>query len=806
MEKECAPCERCGWGPTTPRCPVEYSDINDATWKEWRPRIEKDGKSYQEELVVRKGTRREFMEQLRKVFEKCDAHDFVAEWNTHIRNYVYATFPSTEITISTDFAAQHEHKSAYTRTCEHPPRSNMAVFVVTYHDPAFNTTNADADIAADTAEPPSVGTGRRSVKPASAQLTGQPTDTSDTTSAAPRRMKTDVWRIISPAKGDSLFHNTALGQIIDYYKGGIIPDLRLCNVFTDGCRSQYKGKRNFVKVAGFPAEHNNVTLRHRFAASHHFKGPHDAYGKDAKFMARTAEKHGKARLATPHQFYYFCATSMPQPKKQRAKDAVMQMPTLSPAALEKLTETPPPPMVPGHESLVTAPSEPVVEPECDEGAAVQPIGTESVDFSEVLDPSHIQNLQGVGVHAGEESERFELDPEIEPDNELYLDPAIFCLPAAAPAAAPAAVGDDQDDCGPPPLRQRRTNQAAVQEIEQEIEQETEQEDYLQQMLAARAARDLNDAQIWVDAEADAEEKMDNGVNINPSLRARYGKSLAESAASAAQSTAESPAHAAAQPAAQSSALATDAQSASSIAAATPIAAAAAVASPAEPSALAAAAHPAIAHGAAAHAAAHAAAAQPTTGAASCPSSPAASSDAAASSPAASSDAAAAHAAAAAQAAAAQPTTDAASCPPSAAASSDEDDEEQQILRAQADARRARAAAAPAAATAAAVAVAAPAPCRCRPRRLCRPLRLRRRLRLHHLRRRPHPRPRSRRRRLRRRLQGRLHRRRHRRLRRLRRRPGPRPRRRHRRRHRLRRHRRRCLRLRRQHHRKEAQGS
>ena len=140
MDQECAPCERCGWGPTTPWCPVEYSDINDATWKEWRPRIEKDGRSYQEELVVRKGTRREFMEQLRKVFEKCDAHDFVTEWNTHIRNYVYATSPSTEINISTDFAAQHEHKSAYTRTCEHPPRSNMAVFVVTYHDPAFNAT------------------------------------------------------------------------------------------------------------------------------------------------------------------------------------------------------------------------------------------------------------------------------------------------------------------------------------------------------------------------------------------------------------------------------------------------------------------------------------------------------------------------------------------------------------------------------------------------------------------------------------------------------------------------------------------
>ena len=53
MEEECAPCERCGWDVMVPCCPVEYNDTADASWKEWRPRIEKDGKSYQEELVIR---------------------------------------------------------------------------------------------------------------------------------------------------------------------------------------------------------------------------------------------------------------------------------------------------------------------------------------------------------------------------------------------------------------------------------------------------------------------------------------------------------------------------------------------------------------------------------------------------------------------------------------------------------------------------------------------------------------------------------------------------------------------------------
>ena len=34
-----------------------------------------------------------------------------------------------------------------------------------------------------------------------------------------------------------------------------------------------------------------MQLVHRFAASHHFKGPHNAYGKDAKLLCRTPTRH-----------------------------------------------------------------------------------------------------------------------------------------------------------------------------------------------------------------------------------------------------------------------------------------------------------------------------------------------------------------------------------------------------------------------------------------------------------------------------------------------------------------------------------
>ena len=110
--------------------------------------------------------------------------------------------------------------------------------------------------------------------------------------------------------------------------------------------SRYKGRKNFVCVAQFPSRHNSVELVHRFAASHHFKGPHDAYGKDAKHLARTAERHGKARLATTHNLYYFCATTLPRPR--RGVTAEQLVTPLPPAP------APPPPALSAEEQAAAA--------------------------------------------------------------------------------------------------------------------------------------------------------------------------------------------------------------------------------------------------------------------------------------------------------------------------------------------------------------------------------------------------------------------------------------------------------------------
>ena len=261
-----------------------------------------------------------------------------------MRHLVYATMGENNITIQTDFSAQYPHKAAWTNTCEHPPTSNMDVFVVTRV---------------------SIGVDDR------------------------RTYITDVWRIFSAAKGSAAFHNKCLDQIVQYYRAVItLEEVYVC---TDGCRGQYKGRRNFRNLGVFAHTHSaanyeagdapsptntfeslstpscadlhsivrsvlagaeaaasatvtnstlsrqptttlssiprrltqphptpppirNVIVRHLFACGHHFKGPHDGYGKDAKFMPKTAERHHKARIATTHDLYYFNATNLPCPR------------------------------------------------------------------------------------------------------------------------------------------------------------------------------------------------------------------------------------------------------------------------------------------------------------------------------------------------------------------------------------------------------------------------------------------------------------------------------------------------------------
>jgi len=130
--RSCDDCQSCGFDVGMPHCPIEWQDgARTAIVKDYRPRPTPDGQNIQTELRDIPCTRAELMQHLKKSYNVADPHLFTDEWTSHQRDLVYATLLETELAISTDFSAQYEHKAAWTSTCEHPPRSNMDVFVVT---------------------------------------------------------------------------------------------------------------------------------------------------------------------------------------------------------------------------------------------------------------------------------------------------------------------------------------------------------------------------------------------------------------------------------------------------------------------------------------------------------------------------------------------------------------------------------------------------------------------------------------------------------------------------------------------------
>ena len=212
--RSCMDCEKCDFLSSLPHCPVEWEDGPQTySYKMYMPIVSADGNHTQNELREVKCSRRGLMEHLHRAYTKADPHLFIEEWTSQMRTMVYASLKIGELAVSTDFSAQYDHKAAWTLTCEHPPRSNMDVFVVTRVH---------------------IVEGRRIYL-------------------------TDVWRIFSAAKGSSGFHNTALSQIAEYYRH--MMELEMVWVFTDGCRGQYKGKRNFRRISTFSQEHSQSSFQ-----------------------------------------------------------------------------------------------------------------------------------------------------------------------------------------------------------------------------------------------------------------------------------------------------------------------------------------------------------------------------------------------------------------------------------------------------------------------------------------------------------------------------------------------------------------
>jgi len=96
------------------------------------------------------------------------------------------------------------------------------------------------------------------------------------TEAGPERpVVCDYWRVWGNHKGDAAFHQSVMRQIATHYKAKI-PTLRRIKVWSDGQRAQYKGQKNFGRMATWPKSISvgglELEIWHNFFASYHASG------------------------------------------------------------------------------------------------------------------------------------------------------------------------------------------------------------------------------------------------------------------------------------------------------------------------------------------------------------------------------------------------------------------------------------------------------------------------------------------------------------------------------------------------------
>lgn len=227
-------CTECGWDKKLGGgCPAEYTD-DPCTWK--RPTTVDAGNGRQETRYVdHRGTRKELLDEIKEASREFNYHQWIREWTKWMFKLDIATFNGTrEILVLTDFAAVYDMSGKDVSTCEHGISCHQLVALV-LHSPDPKATGAGPE----------------------------------------RPVVCDYWRVWGNHKGDAAFHQSVMRQIATHYKAKI-PTLRRIKVWSDGQRAQYKGQKNFGRMATWPKSISvgglELEIWHNFFASYHGSG------------------------------------------------------------------------------------------------------------------------------------------------------------------------------------------------------------------------------------------------------------------------------------------------------------------------------------------------------------------------------------------------------------------------------------------------------------------------------------------------------------------------------------------------------
>ena len=281
---ESHPCPRCGWGAifeshdSIARCPVEYNSRVKVT-ANLRQEVDNGKGGTVKRWVPVELTRSELLRKIEAALPDYKYHLWLNAWLKWHFKLDIATFDrATEIVVLTDYAAVYEAKGRHVQTAEHGVCCTELVALV-LHSP----------------------------EPLPADHTGKE-----------REVVCDYWRIWINQKGDAAAHHVAMEDIRRHYKAGSVPGLQRMKVYSDGQRAQYKGRKNFGRMAQWPGKFE-CELWHTTFESHHGSGPHDNAGKDPRRMMDAAIKNkevGAQAIYSHYDCYTWCLAHYAAPSSR----------------------------------------------------------------------------------------------------------------------------------------------------------------------------------------------------------------------------------------------------------------------------------------------------------------------------------------------------------------------------------------------------------------------------------------------------------------------------------------------------------
>ena len=261
---------------------VKYKDYDQETHKYTK---EEDGESIEKEktrtvLRQKEASAAEFMDLFRKVSVDFFEHSHVAWWNGTQFDLLLQSLPEGHIAIVEDFQMNYTHSHNNAIQGEHWDQWQTTLFPAVVY--------------------------RRIKDEATGEL----------------KTVAEAHVFMSPdRKHDNCFVQHANEKMISHYKAEMGDDLKGIHIWSDGCKAQFKLKKQYYWLTEAEARYN-LKIEHCFFQSCHGKGQSDSLGALVKSALRRAERNGHYMADTLAAFEWMVKNRAEVRRRRRSTNSI----------------------------------------------------------------------------------------------------------------------------------------------------------------------------------------------------------------------------------------------------------------------------------------------------------------------------------------------------------------------------------------------------------------------------------------------------------------------------------------------------